>query len=534
MSTRAQVQTQAKTPAAATLTRIAQPPVAVPEREPDRPDITTQLEDAARLGHSLGAISVRNAAPSQIPTKPVIQRQELPEKEEEEELQMKREPAMIQRQEIPEKEEEEEEPQMKTEIGGLQQHGRGEGFRLADETAVRINRARASGQPLDGVIQAEMGETMGHDFSGVRVHTDSEADVLSEQLTAKAFTTGQDIFFRRGAYNPGSGSDRELIAHELGHVVQQRSGRVKGGGSGMTVRPADDAFEQEADAVSILGSNPRPSDGLQRAVAKSLKVSHTTKGKDTNHGDLDHKHHLLSLSEHSRNTYHTTDTQVIPRDRKPAKQIQRRIVTQQGEKGSEDLVILGSIGAYLSERTGDAVETLGTAHYDTIQENEPLYIIAHGSPNEVGGKTVTQMVEELTNESRKLPVEHNKVALAACQAGEKVEGNESYASKMQQEMKNLQPSYQNISVTGPPGIAVTNINDVTEMIVENFPAAQQIMKEMMPEERKKKIEMELKDMFSQDIKLRALAAIGKEEVKAMFNKFLEEREEGAHNVVHKL
>ena len=56
---------------------------------------------------------------------------------------------------------------------------------------------------------------MGHDLSGVRVHTSPEADDLSHQLGAKAFTTNQDVFFREGAYEPHSSAGQELIAHEL-------------------------------------------------------------------------------------------------------------------------------------------------------------------------------------------------------------------------------------------------------------------------------------------------------------------------------
>ena len=108
---------------------------------------------------------------------------------------------------------------------------------------------------------------MGHDFSGVRVHTSAESDTLNQQLSAKAFTTGQDIFFKQGEYNPGSSSGKELIAHELTHVVQQSSGVVGGGGSGMTVRPAGDVYEQEADAVArqaVESSSTSAASGVQR------------------------------------------------------------------------------------------------------------------------------------------------------------------------------------------------------------------------------------------------------------------------------
>jgi hypothetical protein len=88
-----------------------------------------------------------------------------------------------------------------------------------------IGGARGGGQPLPGQVRSSMEQAMGADFGAVRVHTDARADQLARSLQARAFTTGQDIFFRRGQ-DYLSGSGREVLAHELTHVVQQ------GGGSG--------------------------------------------------------------------------------------------------------------------------------------------------------------------------------------------------------------------------------------------------------------------------------------------------------------
>ena len=84
-----------------------------------------------------------------------------------------------------------------------------------------IQSARGGGQSLDANLQQSMGQAMGADFSGVKVHTDSQSDQLNKSIQAKAFTTGQDVFFRQGAYEPSSQGGQELIAHELTHVVQQ-------------------------------------------------------------------------------------------------------------------------------------------------------------------------------------------------------------------------------------------------------------------------------------------------------------------------
>jgi hypothetical protein len=66
-----------------------------------------------------------------------------------------------------------------------------------------------------------MERAFGADFGGVRVHTGAQADGLARSIQAKAFTTGQDVYFRQGAYEPGSRGGQELIAHELTHVGQQ-------------------------------------------------------------------------------------------------------------------------------------------------------------------------------------------------------------------------------------------------------------------------------------------------------------------------
>ena len=90
----------------------------------------------------------------------------------------------------------------------------------------RINNARHIGQPMSESARASFEPQFGMDFSDVRIHTGAEANRLSQQLGAKAFTTGGDVFFREGAYQPESESGKRLLAHELTHVVQQKGGRV--------------------------------------------------------------------------------------------------------------------------------------------------------------------------------------------------------------------------------------------------------------------------------------------------------------------
>ena len=90
-----------------------------------------------------------------------------------------------------------------------------------------------------------MEQGLGVDLSGVRLHTDGEANALSRSLNATAFTTGRDVFFRDGAYQPGDFRGRELLAHELTHVVQQ-SGGVS---ADVQMSEPGDESEREADRI---------------------------------------------------------------------------------------------------------------------------------------------------------------------------------------------------------------------------------------------------------------------------------------------
>ncbi|MBI1295699.1 DUF4157 domain-containing protein [bacterium] len=102
-----------------------------------------------------------------------------------------------------------------------------EGGDVDADVARSIQNAKGGGQPLHDGVRSSMEQGFGADFSGVRVHTGGQADALNRSLNAKAFTTGKDIFFGKGQYNPGSSGGQELIAHELTHTVQQGAAGVQ-------------------------------------------------------------------------------------------------------------------------------------------------------------------------------------------------------------------------------------------------------------------------------------------------------------------
>jgi hypothetical protein len=89
-----------------------------------------------------------------------------------------------------------------------------------------IERTRTSGQSLPDELRIRMERSFGADFSRVRVHADSESDSLNRSLGSRAFTSGPDLFFKRGEYHSGSSEGLKLIAHELTHVIQQNKAHV--------------------------------------------------------------------------------------------------------------------------------------------------------------------------------------------------------------------------------------------------------------------------------------------------------------------
>lgn len=91
----------------------------------------------------------------------------------------------------------------------------------------QIHNSKGGGSAMDGSTKSFMESRFGIDFSSVRIHTDSRASQMSQELNAKAFTVGNDIYFNQGYYNPNTSGGKHLLAHELTHTVQQGGSNVK-------------------------------------------------------------------------------------------------------------------------------------------------------------------------------------------------------------------------------------------------------------------------------------------------------------------
>ncbi len=83
------------------------------------------------------------------------------------------------------------------------------------------------GEPLPSKARTFMESRFGRNFSGVRVHADSEAAQLNRELRAQAFTHGQEVYLGAGSYSPETRSGKQLLAHELVHVIQQHHSNLE-------------------------------------------------------------------------------------------------------------------------------------------------------------------------------------------------------------------------------------------------------------------------------------------------------------------
>src|SRR5436309_15492990 len=116
------------------------------------------------------------------------------------------------------------------------------------------------GTALDRETRGFMESRLGADFSDVRVHTDAKASESARSVPAHAYTVGSDVVFQSGQYTPENDSGKRMLAHELTHVVQQRSGPVAGtpAEGGIKISHPSDRFEQaaESSADRVMSAQP--------------------------------------------------------------------------------------------------------------------------------------------------------------------------------------------------------------------------------------------------------------------------------------
>ncbi len=169
-----------------------------------------------------------------------------------------------------------------------------------------IRSKTSGGQPLSADVRRDMESRFNADFSKVRIHSNAEAAGLSNQLSARAFTHQNHIFFSRNQYQPGSSEGRQLLAHELTHTIQQGRAVQRSPQVSTTVTPpvvqrwswpklewpdipnpieylvnkAKETISEKAESIYgfpmltvIIGRNPITGEAVDRSPSKILKAA---------------------------------------------------------------------------------------------------------------------------------------------------------------------------------------------------------------------------------------------------------------------
>ena len=111
------------------------------------------------------------------------------------------------------------------EVEKLQRKPVGPSHVAAPAPAIVHDVLRSPGAPLDSGTRTFMEPRFGRDFGDVRVHADARAAESARAVDATAYTVGRDVVFAAGRYAPRTDAGRQLLAHELAHVVQQQGSR---------------------------------------------------------------------------------------------------------------------------------------------------------------------------------------------------------------------------------------------------------------------------------------------------------------------
>ncbi len=128
----------------------------------------------------------------------------------------------------------------------------------ATQLEQRIQNSRGHGSPLPDTVLKDMEHQFGNDFSSVVIHNDNEAAALCKELNARAFTIGSDIYFAPGEFTPETERGRELLAHELTHVVQQSrhvARKIYRNTTGTSAPAAASPADRATQRGATLGSN---------------------------------------------------------------------------------------------------------------------------------------------------------------------------------------------------------------------------------------------------------------------------------------
>jgi hypothetical protein len=141
---------------------------------------------------------------------------------------------------------------------------------------------RSPGKPLDMSVRTFMQSRFGHDFSGVRVHTDAKAERSARSVNALAYTVGNNIVFGHGQYKPENYEGQQLLAHELTHVLQQGA-KNPVVNDALVISQSNDFYEQQADEyASKVVNSQRNTSSIPALIETNVLIQRKDAGTKSN------------------------------------------------------------------------------------------------------------------------------------------------------------------------------------------------------------------------------------------------------------
>jgi hypothetical protein len=165
----------------------------------------------------------------------------------------------------------------------------------------------SSGQSLDEDTRSFFGRRFHHDFSPVRVHTDSRAAESARSVDAQAYTVGSHIVFGLQQYSPRTDQGRKLLAHELAHVTQNpdtgnMDGTLRVGSASAPEERAAQSAEASAlsDVRNGVASGAATAGADNSSLARKVVAASVGCPANTNSAPADPVQKLTDIESHAQ------------------------------------------------------------------------------------------------------------------------------------------------------------------------------------------------------------------------------------------
>lgn len=192
----------------------------------------------------------------------------------------------------------------------------------ASPKATNAIKTMGTGKPLNKVERSFFEPRFRADLSSVRIHDDQAANNASKSINARAFTLGNNIAFSKDEHNFDSNDKRHLMAHELAHVLQEKSPHIQ---RTVEVRPPG---KGEASAFS------RRLELIDRLNTQSSAIQYELSGREINYTIINES----ALTNFDRQMRGFIDN---------AELVPMRLITSAGFVGGTPLLIDGFDSAYV-------------------------------------------------------------------------------------------------------------------------------------------------------------------------------------------